>query len=73
MNSYPDVGDGGHHSQSSSPSVTSESPPELDPDVEITAADEPPQHVGLSSGFPFFRFHISGWHVTLSDEFIHQM
>ncbi|CAI9295521.1 unnamed protein product [Lactuca saligna] len=49
MNSYPDVGEGGHHNQSSSPSVTSESPPELDSDVEITAADEPPQHVGLSS------------------------
>lgn len=49
MNSYPDVGDGGHHYQSSSPSITSESPPELDSEVEITAADEPHQHVGVSS------------------------
>ncbi|KAL4574678.1 hypothetical protein LXL04_021514 [Taraxacum kok-saghyz] len=47
MNSHPGVGDGDHRYQSSSPSVTSESPPELDSDVEITAADEPHQHVGL--------------------------
>lgn len=51
MNSHPDVGDGGtgHHDQSSSPSITSESPPELDSEVEITAEDEPHQHVGVSS------------------------
>lgn len=51
MNSCPHLHAGAHH-HTSSPSVTSETPPELDSDsdVEITAADQPhEQYVGVSS------------------------
>ncbi|XP_024992015.1 sterol 3-beta-glucosyltransferase UGT80A2-like isoform X1 [Cynara cardunculus var. scolymus] len=49
MNSYAEVGGVGHHNRSSSLSITAESPPEVDSDVEITAAGQEQQHVGVSS------------------------